>query len=100
MKRIAALLLAVLTLTACSPKAPADAGNTPGTAVTPAAEEVSAEATTIRLEKVEGSAELTNDAGKTLTIIDKMPLFNGYGVSTQDESFAYLSLDAAKAAKL
>ena len=57
-------------------------------------------AATMRLEKVEGSVAVTNASGKKATKKDGMRLFNGYSIGTQRSSYAYISLDKSKAAKL
>ncbi|MDR0857561.1 MAG: hypothetical protein LBN97_00840, partial [Oscillospiraceae bacterium] len=106
-KRILSLALTlalVLSLAACGKtETPAATATAPPTEI-PAAATVAPtetlEATTIRLEKLDGSGTLENEAGKALTILDGMQLFSGYTVGTQDESYAYLSLDATKALKL
>ncbi|MDR1205455.1 MAG: FecR domain-containing protein [Peptococcaceae bacterium] len=59
-----------------------------------------AAAVTLRLEKTEGTVTLQNKSGKNLSILDSMKLFNGYELATALKSYAYISLDAAKAAKL
>jgi hypothetical protein len=72
----------------------------PFTAYSTAAGAETATAVTLRLEKTEGAVSLQNKSGKNLSILDSMKLFNGYELSTARRSYAYISLDAAKAAKL
>lgn len=60
----------------------------------------SAKASTLRLEKTEGSVSLSNKNGKTLTIKEGAKLYNGNTVTTSAKSYAYISLDATKAVKL
>lgn len=59
-----------------------------------------ATAADMRLEKVEGEAELKNANGKTLSVRGGMKLYSGYTVSTAAESYVYISLDSTKAVKL
>ncbi len=54
----------------------------------------------MRLEKTEGSVELTNQAGRTLSLREGMKLYSGYQVSTGDASCAYIRLDADRVVKL
>ena len=59
-----------------------------------------ATATTLRLEKVEGTVETKNASGKSVTSKAGARLYSGYQVATQKASYAYISLDNAKAIKL
>jgi hypothetical protein len=54
----------------------------------------------IHLTKAEGTVSLTNPDGKELSIIENMQLFSGNAVATGLESYAYLSLESLRAAKL
>lgn len=66
----------------------------------PASAAEKATATTMRLMETEGTASVENAAGKTLTVTKNMRLYNGYEVSTEAASYAYVSLDSSKAVKL
>ena len=59
-----------------------------------------ATATTLRLEKTEGTVETKNASGKVVSKRAGTRLYSGYQVSTQKASYAYISLDDAKAIKL
>lgn len=59
-----------------------------------------ATATTLRLEKTEGTATVKNASGKEVANRDGMRLYSGYAVATKKASYAYISLDATKAVKL
>ena len=79
-KRILALTLALsLLLTACGG---------------------GASATTMRLKKTDGTVGVSDDEGKDVTPRDDLGLYSGYGVDTQTESYAWISLDEAKLTKL
>lgn len=57
-------------------------------------------ATTLRLTAVEGTAEVKNQNGRAISQIPDMKLYNGYQLSTQAASYAYIGLDDTKAVKL
>lgn len=57
-------------------------------------------ATTLRLERVEGSVAIESRTGKSVSISDGMKLFSGYSLFTELKSYAYISLDDTKAVKL
>ncbi|MEG2441907.1 MAG: FecR domain-containing protein [Acetivibrio sp.] len=59
-----------------------------------------AEATSMRLEKTEGTVNLTTQNGLELPIREKGKLYSGYTLSTKSASYAYVSLDDKKAIKL
>lgn len=59
-----------------------------------------ATAATLRLEKTEGTVKVANAAGKSVKLSDGMRLYSGYTISTQKNSYAYVSLDSNKAVKL
>ncbi len=59
-----------------------------------------ATASTMRLSETEGSVTVENASGKELTLRDNLRLYNGYSIATEQESYAYISLDKSKAAKL
>jgi ferric-dicitrate binding protein FerR (iron transport regulator) len=51
---------------------------------------------TLRLEKTEGEVAVKSKNGRLLTILDRMKLFNGYALNTENESRAYIGLDDVK----
>ena len=57
-------------------------------------------AATLRLEKTEGTVSVSNASGKSVTITKGMRLYSGYTISTEKDSYAYVSLDSTKAVKL
>ena len=59
-----------------------------------------AKATTLRLERTEGAVTLRDEREKSLSLSEGMKLYSGYGLETGDASYAYVSLDDAKAVKL
>lgn len=59
-----------------------------------------AAATTLRMMKAEGNVTISNNRGKTISLIEDMKLYNGYHVETQEASYAWISLDSAKLTKL
>ena len=65
----------------------------------PAAAETAA-AATLRLEKAEGTVTVSTAAGRTVSTTDGMRLYSGYVLETGTDSYAYVSLDSAKAVKL
>ncbi len=69
------------------------------TPVTPAAA-ATARATTMKLEKKEGTVTLKTQSGTSLRITNGMRLYNGNFLSTGNSSYAYISLDSSKAVKL
>ncbi len=69
------------------------------TPVTPASA-ATARATTMKLEKKEGTVTLKTQSGTSLRITNGMRLYNGNFLSTGKSSYAYISLDSSKAVKL
>lgn len=69
------------------------------TPVTPASA-ATARATTMKLEKKEGTVTLKTQSGTALRITNGMRLYNGNFLSTGNSSYAYISLDSSKAVKL
>ena len=67
--------------------------------VTPASA-VTARATTMKLEKTEGTVTLKTQNGSARKITKGMRLYNGYTLGTAKYSYAYVSLDSTKAVKL
>ena len=57
-------------------------------------------AATLRLEKTEGTVSVSNASGKSVTITKGMRLYSGYTISTEKDSYAYVSLDSTKVVKL
>ena len=57
-------------------------------------------AATLRLEKTEGTVKVSNASGKSVTVTDGMRLYSGYTITTEKNSYAYVSLDSTKAVKL
>lgn len=57
-------------------------------------------AATMRLEKSEGTVEVSDENGKEQEPREKLPLFDGYGIKTQKESFSWFNLDDTKLAKM
>ena len=57
-------------------------------------------AATLRLEKTEGTVSVSNASGKSVTVTKGMRLYSGYTISTEKDSYAYVSLDSTKAVKL
>ena len=60
----------------------------------------STKATTMQLVKTEGTVNVTNASGRSLTKRDNMLLYNGYHVETKAKSYAWISLDSSKLVKL
>lgn len=56
-------------------------------------------ATTIQVTETEGTVSVTNSRGRSLTLSENMRLYNGYQVTTQESSYAWLNLDDSKLAK-
>ena len=67
--------------------------------VTPASA-ATARATTMKLEKTEGTVTLKTQSGTARRITNGMRLYNGYSLTTGKYSYAYVSLDSSKAVKL
>ena len=59
-----------------------------------------ARATTMQLEKTEGTVTLKTQNGSTRKITKGMRLYNGNTLSTAKYSYAHISLDSTKAVKL
>lgn len=59
-----------------------------------------ARATTMRLEKTEGTVTLKTQNGTARTISNGMRLYNGNTLATATSGYAYISLDSTKAVKL
>ncbi|MEG1290970.1 MAG: InlB B-repeat-containing protein, partial [Lachnospiraceae bacterium] len=57
-------------------------------------------ATTMRLEKTQGTVDVTNQKGIALPVRNDIKLYSGYGIATENTSYAYINLDDTKAVKL
>jgi len=58
-----------------------------------------AEATTMRLAKTEGTVKISNSSGRNVSVLKNMLLRSGYRVKTSEASYAWISLDSAKLVK-
>lgn len=56
--------------------------------------------TEIRLLQTEGTVNVTSTSGKSYSTREDMRLYNGYVVSTEEASYAWITLDSDKAVKL
>ncbi len=82
-RRAAAILLTVcMTLTGITPVSAAET------------------ASDMRLTRTEGTVLVTNRNGKEVGVKADMKLFHGYRITTEDISYAWMSLDTSKMAKL
>ena len=82
-RRLPALLLALSMLLSCAPAALA--------AETAAA---------MQLAKTEGVVAISNNRGRSVSLIEKMRLYSGYHVETEEASYAWIDLDSTKLNKL
>lgn len=103
MKKVRVILLAVLLVLACV----GCSGNADNTDKENDANgtnngdgETQATAVTMRLEKSEGSVAVSDENGKKQELREKLPLFSGYDIQTQAESFSWFNLDDTKLAKM
>ncbi len=78
--RCLAVLLAVLLLPGCGGEA--------------------ASATTMRLDRTQGSVAVSDQDGAAVQLRDRLPLYSGYAAETQAASYAWISLDDVKLVKL
>ncbi len=83
-KRVGAVLLALLLVLGCLPEAMA----------------AETTATTVQLAKTEGTVAVSNSRGRAVSLIEKMRLYSGYHLSTEEASYAWLELDSTKLCKL
>lgn len=58
------------------------------------------EGTTLRLVKTEGTVKVENATGKEISYTSNMKLYSNYKITTGAASYAWISLDDSKAAKL
>lgn len=82
--KITALLLAAVLLCA-------GCGNAPGK---------DAEATTMRLEKTAGEVTVWDEEKEKIDPVEKLLLYSGYQLFTEEESYGWISLDDTKLAKM
>ena len=87
MKRVFAVLLSICLLASLAAPALAAPIKTSGAA------------STLKLESVDGTAKLNNASGKEVKTTKGARLYNGYKLATEKASYAYVSLDDAKAIK-
>lgn len=59
-----------------------------------------ATASTMRLEKSESSVKVADESGKEQQLQEKLPLFSGYGITTEATSYSWFNLDDTKLAKM
>lgn len=82
-RRLLALLLALSMLLSCAPAA------------------LAAEtAAVMQLAKTEGTVAISNNRGRSVSLIEKMRLYSGYHVETEEASYAWIDLDSTKLNKL
>ena len=88
MKRVFAVLLSICLLASLAAPALAAPIKTSGAA------------STLKLESVDGTAQLKNASGKEVKTTKGSRLYNGYKLATEKASYAFVSLDDTKAIKL
>ena len=57
-------------------------------------------ASVMKMQKLTGTVDVFDSSGKAVSVFQNMNLRNGYGIGTQEESYAWISLDDTKLAKL
>ena len=72
----------------------------PTLTVLPASALTSAAASAIQPVKTMGTVNVTNSAGRSLSVRDNMRLYKGYHVETKAKSYAWINLDSTKLTKL
>ena len=82
-KRLLAMLLVCVMCLTLAPEALAE----------------SALATAMRLTKSEGTVAIANSSGRNVPVREDLRLYSGYGIDTEDASYAWISLDSAKLVK-
>lgn len=60
---------------------------------------VVAEASSMRLQKKEGTVILTNKEGKPLSAMNNMRIYDGYKIGTEQKSYGWIALDDTKLVK-
>ena len=83
-QRALSLLLALMMVLTCAPTALAE----------------STEAAMMRLMKTEGAVSVTNSKGRSVATRADMRLHSGYGLETEEASYAWINLDDAKLVKM
>lgn len=96
-RRMRSLLSVCMAAVLCA-AVPVHAGSTEGTDTLEAIE--SAEAAVMQLMKMEGEVAISNASGRDISLIENMNLYNGYFTSTEETSYAWISLDSERLAKL
>jgi len=66
----------------------------------PTALAAEATATAVQLAKTEGTVAISNSSGRAVSLIEKMRVYSGYHLRTEEASYAWLNLDSAKLCKL
>ena len=109
MKKTRAALWAVILMLACAGCGNAGGGDNAGGEASDSIVDASDRnadneeentASTMRLEKAEGSVAVADGDGKDQELREKMLLFSGYGIETQGKSFSWFNLDDTKLAKM
>lgn len=68
--------------------------------ISASAAQQSAKASAMQLMKTEGSVNIANNTGKSLPLLEKMRLYNGYSIATNQSSYAWINLDDTKLIKM
>lgn len=109
MKKFQAVLWAAILMLACIGCGNTGGGDNAGEGASGSSAEVSDmndgnsdenTASTMRLEKAEGSVAVADGDGKEQELREKMLLFSGYGIETRGDSFSWFNLDDTKLAKM
>lgn len=89
---LALVLLSACLCAGCGGKAGNGSGND--------AQGKSADATTMRLEKTEGTVVVQDEKEEAIELREKLPLYSGYQLFTREESYGWINLDDVKLAKM
>ncbi len=103
LSKITALLLAAAFLLAgCGGKSGdgGESGGQGGGTGREAGTEASVDATTMRLEKTVGDVTVWDEKEEIQELQEKLPLYSGYQLFTQAESYGWINLDDTKLAKM
>lgn len=57
-------------------------------------------ATSMHLMRIEGQVDVSDNDGKEVEPLENLGLYNGYGVDTRQDSFAWINLDNVKLTKM
>ena len=57
-------------------------------------------AASMHLVKAEGKVEVSDKDGKDIGVVERLGLYSGYQVGTQNASYAWIDLDEVKLAKM